>query len=116
MDITCMCVLKNCIYTVIAGRIMMCLSFITFVVVLLLLSLLSFYVVKLLLSDQLRDHQKVFTEEKGSPSATKVHHIKLSDNIYFNNTLLLTKSYVVGTHLNGLIEMIQMSTNNIGFS
>jgi len=27
----------------------------------------------------------------------------------------LTKSYVVGTHWNSLIETIQMSTNNIGF-
>ena len=77
------------------------------------------YTVKLLLSDQLRDHQKAVVEEKGSPNATKVHHTKQSDNIYyiyFNNTLLSTKSYVVGTHLNRLIEAIQMSTNKIGLS
>ena len=52
------------------------------------------YTVKLLLSEQLRD----------------LYYI------YFNNTLLSIKSYVVGTHLNRLIEAIQMSTNNIGLS
>ena len=36
-----------------------------------------------LLSDQLRDHQKAVAEEKGSPNATKVHHTKQSDSIYY---------------------------------
>ena len=47
----------------------------------------------------------------GSPNATKVHHIS-----YFSTTLPSTKSYVVGTHLNGLIKMIQNDTNKIGLS
>ena len=38
--------------------------------------------VKLLLSDQLRDHQKVVTEEKWSLNATKVHLTKQSESIY----------------------------------
>ena len=42
--------------------------------------------VKLLLSDQLRNHQKALAEEKGLPNATNVHHIKLSDNIYYTLT------------------------------
>ena len=39
------------------------------------------HTVKLLLSDQLRYHQKAVAEEKGSPNATKVNHIKPTDNI-----------------------------------
>ena len=42
--------------------------------------------VKLLLSDQMRDLQKAVAEEKGSPNATKVHHVKPSDNIYHTLT------------------------------
>ena len=44
------------------------------------------YTVKLLLSDQLRDHQKAVAEEKGSPNATKVHHTKQRDGIYYTST------------------------------
>ena len=44
------------------------------------------YTAKLLLSDQWRDHQKAVAEEKGSPNATKVHHIKQSDNIFYTLT------------------------------
>ena len=53
----------------------------------------------------LSDHQEAVVEEKGSPNATKVHHTKKNDSIsilYFSNTLLSTKSYVVGTHSNRL--------------
>ena len=42
------------------------------------------YTVNLISSNQLRDHQK--DEEKGSPNATKVHHKKRSDNIYYTLT------------------------------
>ena len=71
--------------------------------------------VKLLLNDQWRNLQKAVAEVKRSPNATKVRHIKQSDSIYYTFITLLpsTKSYVVGTHLNRLMEMIQMSTKNI---
>ena len=39
--------------------------------------------VKLLLSDQLRDHQMAVAKEKRSSNATKMHHTKQSDNIYY---------------------------------
>ena len=45
--------------------------------------LLILYTVKLLLSDQLRDYQKAVAEEKVSPYATKEHHTKRSDSIYY---------------------------------
>ena len=32
------------------------------------------------------DHQKAVAAEKGSPNATKVHHIKQSDGIYYTLT------------------------------
>ena len=44
--------------------------------------------VKLLLSDQFRDHQKVVAEEKWSLNATKVHHTKQSESIYYTLTTL----------------------------
>ena len=44
------------------------------------------YTVKLLSSDQLRDPQKAVAEEKGSPNATKEHHTKQSDSIYYTLT------------------------------
>ena len=64
----------------------------------------------------MRDHQKVVAEKKRSPNGTKkVHHTKQCDSIYYTLTSLLsTESHVVGTHLNHLIETIQMSTNKIG--
>ena len=46
----------------------------------------EWYTVKLLLSNQMRDLQKAVAEEKGSPNATKVHHMKPSDNIYYTLT------------------------------
>ena len=42
--------------------------------------------VKLLLSDHWMDHQKAVAEEKVSPNATKVHHTKRSDSIYYTLT------------------------------
>ena len=41
------------------------------------------YTVHLLLSDQLWDHKKMVAEEKRSPNATKVHHIKQRDSIFY---------------------------------
>ena len=34
----------------------------------------------------MRDHQKAVAEEKGSLNATKVHHTKQSDSIYYTLT------------------------------
>ena len=62
------------------------------------------------------DHQNAVSEEKWSHNATKVHYIKQNDRIYYTVHITFNKSYVVGTHLNRLIETIQMSTNNIGLS
>ena len=42
--------------------------------------------VKLLLNDQLRDHKKAVIEDKGLPNATKVHHTKQNDSIYYTFT------------------------------
>ena len=63
----------------------------------------------------LRGHQKAVVEEKGSPNATKVHRTKQNRSIYdtFNNTLLSTKSYVVGTHLNRLIDSNEYQQHSI---